>query len=133
VEATWILYQFRSLSEPTENGRVRCAITIQFLTPSFLAEFIEAIRQFPCIWKTKSEDFKNKLKRDEALQVLLAMVRTKVPNADLEFLQKKKKTPWLWSASELYRPSDCRLLAKLMPTLADRGCCVVSATNPHGL
>jgi hypothetical protein len=37
-----------------------------------------------------------------------------------------------WSASELYRPSDRRLSAKLVPTLADRGCCVVSATNSHG-
>jgi hypothetical protein len=28
---------------------------------------------------------------------------------------EKKKTPWLESASELYRPSDLRLSAKLMP------------------
>jgi hypothetical protein len=41
-----------------------------------------------------------------------------------------KQTPWLESASKLYRPSDCRLSAKLVPTLADRGCRVVSATNP---
>jgi hypothetical protein len=32
----------------------------------------------------------------------------------------------------LYRPSDRSLLAKLVPTLADRGCRVVSATDPHG-
>jgi hypothetical protein len=32
----------------------------------------------------------------------------------------------------LYRLSDRRLSAKLVPTLADRGCRVVSATNPHG-
>jgi hypothetical protein len=37
-----------------------------------------------------------------------------------------------FSARELYRPSDHRLSAKLVPTLADRGCRVVSATNPHG-
>jgi hypothetical protein len=30
------------------------------------------------------------------------------------------KTPWPQSASELYRPNDRRLLAKLMPTFADR-------------
>jgi hypothetical protein len=30
------------------------------------------------------------------------------------------------------RLSDRRLSAKLVPTLADRGCRVVSATNPHG-
>jgi hypothetical protein len=34
--------------------------------------------------------------------------------------------------SELYRPSDRRFSAKLVPTLADRGCRVVSSTNPHG-
>jgi hypothetical protein len=34
--------------------------------------------------------------------------------------------------SELYRPSSRRLSAKLVPTFADRGCCVVSATDPHG-
>jgi hypothetical protein len=34
------------------------------------------------------------------------------------------------SASELYRSSDRRRSAKLVPTLADRGCHVVSATSP---
>jgi hypothetical protein len=33
--------------------------------------------------------------------------------------QKLNKTPWLWSASELYLPSDRRLLAKLVPNFAD--------------
>jgi hypothetical protein len=33
--------------------------------------------------------------------------------------------------SELYRPSDRRLSVKLVPTFADRGCRVVSATDPH--
>jgi hypothetical protein len=33
---------------------------------------------------------------------------------------------------ELYRPSDCRLSAKLVPTFADRGCDVVSVTDPYG-
>jgi hypothetical protein len=42
------------------------------------------------------------------------------------------KIPRLQSASELYRPSYRRLSVKLVPTLADRGCRVVSATNPHG-
>jgi hypothetical protein len=32
-----------------------------------------------------------------------------------------KQTPWSESASELYRPSDSRLWAKLVPTFADRG------------
>jgi hypothetical protein len=33
---------------------------------------------------------------------------------------------------KLYRPNDRRLSAKLVPTFADRGRHVVSATNPHG-
>jgi hypothetical protein len=32
--------------------------------------------------------------------------------------------------SELYRPSDCRLSAKLVPIYADRGRHVVSVTEP---
>jgi CBS-domain-containing membrane protein len=44
----------------------------------------------------------------------------------------KKKTLWSESASKLYRPSDRRLSAKLMPTFADRECHVVSVTDPYG-
>jgi hypothetical protein len=43
-----------------------------------------------------------------------------------------KKTPWSEPASELYRPSDLHLLAKLVPTFADGGCHVVSVTDPNG-
>jgi hypothetical protein len=45
---------------------------------------------------------------------------------------KTKQTPWPESASELYRPSDRRLSAKLMPTFAARECRVVSVTDPCG-
>jgi hypothetical protein len=41
-------------------------------------------------------------------------------------------TPCPESASELYRPSDRRLLMKLMPTFADRGCHVVSVMDSYG-
>jgi hypothetical protein len=44
----------------------------------------------------------------------------------------KKKTPWSESASELYRPRDRRLSAKWLPTFADKGCHVVSVTDPYG-
>jgi hypothetical protein len=47
--------------------------------------------------------------------------------------KKKKNTFRGFSPqSKLYRPSDHRLWAKLVPTLADRVCREVSATNPHG-
>jgi hypothetical protein len=43
-----------------------------------------------------------------------------------------KKTPWPESTSELYRPSDRRLSAKWLPAFADKGCHVVSVTDPCG-
>jgi hypothetical protein len=43
-----------------------------------------------------------------------------------------KKAQWTESTSELYRPSDRRLSAKLVPTFVDRGCQVVRFTNPYG-
>jgi hypothetical protein len=46
--------------------------------------------------------------------------------------ETKNWTPWPQSASELYRPSDRRLLAKLVPTFADTECRMVSATDSHG-
>jgi hypothetical protein len=45
---------------------------------------------------------------------------------------KNKQTPWSESASELYRPSDRRFSAKRLSTFADRGCHVVSMTDPYG-
>jgi hypothetical protein len=47
-------------------------------------------------------------------------------------LHTLSKTSWPASASKLYRPSDRRLWAKLVPTFADRECRVVSAADPHG-
>jgi hypothetical protein len=44
---------------------------------------------------------------------------------------KRNQTPWPESASELYRPSDRRLSANLVPTFADRGCHVVSVADPY--
>jgi hypothetical protein len=50
----------------------------------------------------------------------------------VNMLLNLKETPWLESASDLYRPNDRRLTAKLVPTFADRGCHVVSVTDPYG-
>jgi hypothetical protein len=43
-----------------------------------------------------------------------------------------KKIPWPESASELYRPSDNRLSAKLVPTFTHRRYYVVSVTDSYG-
>jgi hypothetical protein len=46
--------------------------------------------------------------------------------------KKEKQTLWPQSASELYRPRGRSLSAKLVRTIADRGFCVVSTTDPYG-
>jgi hypothetical protein len=46
-------------------------------------------------------------------------------------ITSKKQSQWPKSASELYRPSDRRLSAKLVLTFADRWCHVVSVTGPY--
>jgi hypothetical protein len=55
-----------------------------------------------------------------------------LPEMFIRIGKTNKQTPWSASASELYRPSDRRLSAKLVPTIADRGCHVVSLTDPCG-
>jgi hypothetical protein len=44
---------------------------------------------------------------------------------------RSKRTPWPESVSELYRPRDRRLSAKLVPTFADRWWHVASMTDSH--
>jgi hypothetical protein len=46
-------------------------------------------------------------------------------------ITNKQQIPWSESASEPYRPSDS-LSAKLVPTFVDRGCHMVSVTDPYG-
>jgi hypothetical protein len=53
-------------------------------------------------------------------------------NGGLLRQSKREKTPWPESARELHRQSDRRLSANLVPTLADRGCYVVSVMDPYG-
>jgi hypothetical protein len=42
-----------------------------------------------------------------------------------------KQTLWSYSVKKLYRPSDCRLLAKLVPTFVERRYHMVNAVDPH--
>jgi hypothetical protein len=55
---------------------------------------------------------------------------TPPPPRKTSLKQTNKQTPWSESASELYKPSDRRFSAKWLPTFADKGCHVVSVTDP---
>jgi hypothetical protein len=51
---------------------------------------------------------------------------------NVKFTKKTKLNSVAFSPQAKYRPSDRRLSATLVPTFADRGCRVVSATDPYG-
>jgi hypothetical protein len=51
---------------------------------------------------------------------------------NLHFIELTKLAPWPESASELYRLSDRRLSAKLVPTFANLRCHLVSVKDPYG-
>jgi hypothetical protein len=50
----------------------------------------------------------------------------------MPYINKQKQNPWPKSTSELYRPSDSRLSARLVATFWDRGCHVGSVSDPYG-
>jgi hypothetical protein len=51
-------------------------------------------------------------------------------NHDSGNKKPNKQSPLLESATELYLPSDLRFSVKLVPTFTDRGCRLVSVTDP---
>jgi hypothetical protein len=63
---------------------------------------------------------------------LINRMKTNIPWVYVKAKKQTKQTSWPESASELCRPSDRRLPAKLVPTFADRGCHVVSVTDLCG-
>lgn len=64
-------------------------MTANFMNPAFLTEFIEAFRQYPCLWKVKTDEHRDRNKRDEALSTLLLLTRETVPEANMKFLKSK--------------------------------------------
>jgi hypothetical protein len=57
---------------------------------------------------------------DSRSQHQLNSTQERISNLLIHLPVHKKKTPWPQSASELYRPSDHRLSAKLVPNFVDR-------------
>jgi hypothetical protein len=82
----------------------------------------EMLKSFKINWFTWKELYT----RIDKHNIKVTVCRCQVTNK-----QTKKQTPWPGSASELYQPSDRRLLAKLVPTFADRRCHVISVTDPY--
>jgi hypothetical protein len=89
-----------------------------------------ATQGFPdVLWNSK---FHSRIYRRPQLASILSHKSIPSHPISLRWITKLNYTPWSESASELYRPSDRRLSAKLVPTFAERGYHVVSVTNSYG-
>jgi hypothetical protein len=57
-----------------------------------LEKFIKLYRSFPCLWKIKSDDYKNRNFKNRAYQKLVDFCKTAVwPDANKDFVVKKFK------------------------------------------
>jgi hypothetical protein len=100
---------------------------------SWLATFTESIPKTQDNIVYKTEHCLNTRNNDIKASKEIAPEGNTVNNTKKKLKSAtNKQTPWSESTSELYRPSDRRLSAKWLPTFADRGCHVVSVTDPHG-
>jgi hypothetical protein len=55
----------------------------------FLLEFIEQYRSLPCLWKIKSREYSDRIKKDQAYGQLLAKLKEVDGNATRESAKKK--------------------------------------------
>ncbi|PIO11454.1 hypothetical protein AB205_0134460, partial [Aquarana catesbeiana] len=61
----------------------------QLKDPDFFCEFIDRYRDMRNLWEVKNPLYRNKPARKASLEKLLEFVKTRVPNADIEFVDKK--------------------------------------------
>jgi hypothetical protein len=120
-----------------KNTKVECKINGRWWPDLTVCEdsyFVSGHYPSPCL---KHFCVKTGTARTEAGHWFMAIVvDIRVISGQKPSLQRQilciVKTQWPQSASELYRPSDRSLLATLVPTFAERGCHVVSVTDPYG-
>ncbi|PIO38956.1 hypothetical protein AB205_0122100 [Aquarana catesbeiana] len=61
----------------------------QFKDPEFMGQFIDRYKDMRNLWEVKNPLYRNKPARKASLEKLLQFVKTQVPNADIEFVDKK--------------------------------------------
>ena len=62
----------------------------------------------PVLWQVRSADYSNRIKRDEAWDLLVQLTREKIPEADLCFGKKKVDSIRASFRKELRRVRDIR-------------------------
>ncbi|PIN88327.1 hypothetical protein AB205_0064020, partial [Aquarana catesbeiana] len=61
----------------------------QFKDPDFMDHFIDKYRDMHNLWEVKNPLYRNKPARKASLEELLQFVKTQIPNADIEFVERK--------------------------------------------
>ncbi|PIO22466.1 hypothetical protein AB205_0051050, partial [Aquarana catesbeiana] len=61
----------------------------QFKDPEFMGQFIDRYRDMRNLWEVKNPLYCNKPARKSSLEKLLQFVKMRVPDADIEFVEKK--------------------------------------------
>jgi hypothetical protein len=110
---------------------VNCShrILVSPFRPYILAQPCQ--RPKPCIHRPQDGEYLE-LWRNRSQDPTLAYVHEEVSSILLTVCFKSVKKLKVDSIYELYWPNDRRMSANLLPNFADRGCRVVSATDPHG-
>jgi hypothetical protein len=98
---------------------------------------MSAVPKFFDKWRPTSQGMSRRLGRRGILilssKEILSAASIQFKDVNAKSRNKtNKQTPWLQSASDLYRPRDRRLSVKLVSSFEDRGCSVVSTTDPNG-
>lgn len=61
----------------------------QFMNPAFLINFIKLYKNATCLWRVRSKNYHDKLKKDDALKQLLQFTRLMIPGASMSFMMKR--------------------------------------------
>ncbi|XP_077322722.1 uncharacterized protein LOC143956376 [Lithobates pipiens] len=61
----------------------------QFKDPEFMGQFIDKYRDMRNLWEVKNPLYRNKPARKASLEKLLQFVKTLVPEADIDFVERK--------------------------------------------
>ncbi|XP_068225256.1 uncharacterized protein [Palaemon carinicauda] len=66
--------------------------SVRYLPHDFIREFLELYRALPCLWKIRSPDYSNRVKRGAAYEQLLELCKKIDTDASIDFVKAKIAT-----------------------------------------
>lgn len=62
---------------------------LRYCSRAFIADFIEAYKSYPCLWKIKSAEYKDRSKKNAAYTVLIKKIQEMQPDATKQTVKAK--------------------------------------------